>query len=262
MIINQRIASLRHEMKIKELDAFIVPSSDPHQSEYVADHWQARNWISGFSGSAGIAVLTKNHAGLWTDSRYFLQAEDELAGSEVVLQKQKIPHAPEHIDWLKENLPAGSVVGCDGMMFSINQIRHLEKNFEEKDIALDYNQDLISLVWKNRISLPDNIIFEHEVKFAGKNRKDKLGEIRHIMEQNGADYHLITTLDDIAWTFNIRSNDVECNPVTIAFAVIGLNQAFLFIDAAKVPDDLQSKLGEDQIIILPYTGLLSFLQHL
>ena len=227
MNINLRIAALRQEMKKKELDAFLIPSSDPHQSEYVAPHWQSRKWISGFTGSAGIAVITDNHAGLWTDSRYFLQAEEELAGSEMILQKQKIPHAPEHLSWLKDNLPTGSVVGCDGMMFSINQIRHLEKTFDEKDIALDYNQDIIGLIWQDRPALPDNIIFEHEVKYAGKSRKDKLDDIRRIMNQKDANYHLITTLDDLAWTFNIRSNDVECNPVTIAYAVICLQKAFL-----------------------------------
>jgi Xaa-Pro aminopeptidase len=259
---NKRIAALRQEMKKKEIDAFLIPSSDPHQSEYVAPHWQSRKWISGFTGSAGIAVITGNHAGLWTDSRYFLQAEDELADNEMLLQKQKVSHAPEHLNWLKENLPSGSVVGCDGMMFSINQIRHLEKSFDEKDIALDYNQDLISLIWQDRPVLPDNVIFEHEVKYTGKSRKDKLGDIRRIMKQKNADYHLITTLDDIAWTFNIRSNDVECNPVTIAYAIISLQQAFLFIDSAKVPDYLWVRLEKEDIQILPYAGILTFLQSL
>ena len=262
MNINQRINALRQEMKKKELDAFLIPSSDPHQSEYVAAHWQARKWISDFSGSAGIVVITANHAGLWTDSRYFLQAEDELSGSDMILQKQKIPHAPEHISWLKENLPEGSVVGCDGMMFSVNQINQLEKSFDEKDIALDYNHDLISLIWDDRPPLPQNIVFEHELKFAGKSRKEKLNAIREKMKKKNADYHLITTLDDIAWTFNIRSNDVECNPVTIAFAVIGLDHSFLFIDDKKIPAYLRSGLEEDQVELLPYSEVLTFLHHL
>lgn len=262
MNINQRIVSLRQEMKKKNVDAFLIPSSDPHQSEYVAAHWQARKWISGFTGSAGIVVVTDNHAGLWTDSRYFLQAEDELTDSDLVLQKQKIPHAPEHLAWLKENLPAGSVVGCDGKLFSIDQIRNLEKSFEEKDIALDYNQDLISPIWNERPPLPDNLIFEHQLKFAGKSRQKKLNEIRGIMKQKNANYHLVTTLDDIAWIFNIRSNDVECNPVSIAFAVVGLEQAFLFIDEVKIPGDLRKKFSEDHIQILPYTAIQSFLKNM
>ncbi len=262
MNINQRITALRQEMRKKEITAFLIPSSDPHQSEYVAPHWQARKWISGFTGSAGIVVITEDHAGLWTDSRYFLQAEDELSGSDMILQKQRVSHAPEHIDWLKENLPAGSVVGCDGMMFSINQIQHLEKSFDEKDIALDYNQDLISSIWQNRPPLPKNIIFEHEIKFAGKSRKEKLVEIREIMKQKKADYHFVAALDDIAWTFNIRSNDVECNPVSIAYAVIGLQKAFLFIDSEKVLESLRSKLEDDHIKILPYADIISFLQKL
>ncbi len=262
MNIDLRIAALRQEMNKKEINAFLVPSSDPHQSEYVAPHWQARKWISGFTGSAGIAVITNDHAGLWTDSRYFLQAEDELSGSEMILQKQQVSHAPEHITWLKENLPAGSVVGCDGMNFSVDQIKHLEKTFDEKDIALDYNQDLMSLIWQNREPLPSNIIFEHEVKFSGKSRLDKINAIRKELKQKKANYHLITTLDDIAWTFNIRSNDVECNPVTIAYAIVGLQKAFLFIDAVKVPDDLRIKMESDQIQILPYNEILPFLNNL
>ncbi len=262
MNINQRIASLRREMKKSNIDAYLVPSSDPHQSEYVAAHWQTRKWISGFTGSAGIAVITENHAGLWTDSRYFLQADDELSDSEIVLQKQKISHAPEHISWLKENLPPGSIVGCDGMMFSINQINSLENSLGENDIALDYNLDLISSIWHDRPALPDNLIFEHEIKFAGKSRLEKLNEIREIMRQKQADFHLVTTLDDIAWIFNFRSSDVECNPVSIAYAVIGLEEAFLFIDEAKVPNDLSTKFKDDKIQLIPYPDIQSFLENL
>lgn len=262
MNINQRIEALRLEMKKREIDVFLVPSSDPHQSEYVAPHWQARKWVSGFTGSAGIVVITGDHAGLWTDSRYFLQAENELHNSEIHLHKQRVAHAPEHISWIKETLPAGSVVGCDGMMFSVSQIGNLEKSLEEKDIAIDHNHDLISLIWRDRPPLPLNIIFQHDVKFAGKSCIEKLNNIRKIMQQKNADYHLISTLDDIAWTFNIRSNDVEFNPVTIAYAVVGLQKAFLFIDAAKVPDILRRKLENDRVQILPYTEIVSFLQNL
>ena len=191
-----------------------------------------------------------------------MQAEDELSDSEMVLQKQKVPHAPEHIQWLKETLTTGDVVGCDGLMFSINQIRNLEKSFAEKDIALDYNQDLISTVWHDRPALPQNVIFEHEIKFAGKSRKEKLNEIRTVMKQKGADFHLVSTLDDIAWIFNIRSNDVECNPVSIAYGIVGMESAFLFIDAAKVPDFLQSKFKDDGVHLMPYENIQSFLENL
>jgi Xaa-Pro aminopeptidase len=262
MNIDQRIEAIRLEMKKKELDAYLIPSSDPHQSEYVAAHWQSRKWISGFTGSAGIAIITDDHAGLWTDSRYFLQAEDELANSEMILHKQKIPHAPEHITWLQENLAEGSVVGCDGMLFSLSQIHHLEKNFEEKNIALDFNQDLINETWKDRPALPKNIIFEHDISFAGKSRLDKLNTIREVMRQKNANYHLVTTLDDIAWIFNIRSNDVECNPVTIAYAIIGLEDAYLFIDEEKVPPSLQTQFAQDSVIIMPYQSIRSFLERL
>ena len=262
MNIDQRIEAIRLEMKKKELDAYLIPSSDPHQSEYVAAHWQSRKWISGFTGSAGIAIITEDHAGLWTDSRYFLQAENELAGSEMSLHKQKIPHAPEHISWLQENLSEGSVVGCDGMLFSLSQIHHLEKSFEEKNIALDFNQDLINATWKDRPALPKNIIFEHDISFAGKSRLDKLNDIREVMRQKNANYHLVTTLDDIAWIFNIRSNDVECNPVTIAYTIVGLEDAYLFIDEDKVPSSLQTQFEQDSVKIMPYQSIRSFLEGL
>lgn len=262
MHTNQRIAALRNLMKEKEIDVFLIPGNDPHQSEYVASHWQARNWISGFTGSAGIVVITQDFAGLWTDSRYFLQAESELADSEMVLQKLKVAHTPEHISWIKANIPAGSVAGCDGTMFSVSQIEYIEKSFAEKEIALDHYQDLISLIWKDRPPLPGNLIFEHATKFAGKSRGEKLDDVRKIMIQKNVHYHLITALDDIAWTFNIRSNDVECNPVAIAYEMVGLEEAFLFIDKNKVPQKLLPALKEAQVKILSYDAINSFLQNL
>lgn len=262
MDINSRISALRQQMQAQKLDAYVIPSSDPHQSEYVAEHWKSRSWISGFTGSAGLVVVTHTHAGVWTDSRYFLQAEEELANSEMVLHKQGIPHAPEHIQWLKDNVPSNGKVGCDGMLFAVSQIRSMANSFYEKNIDIDTNQDLIPAIWADRPPLPNNQIFEHDTKFAGKSRTEKLTEIRVEMTKSEADFHLVSTLDDIAWIFNVRSNDVECNPVTIAYAIIGHETAYLFIAAEKVGEDLKEKLRDEGIFIKPYENIKEYLSNL
>lgn len=259
MNTNQKIAALRLAMKAQKLDAYLVPSGDPHQSEYVADHWKSRQWISGFSGSAGTAVFTANHAGLWTDSRYFLIAEEELKESEMVLYKQLIPHAPEHIGWLVTNLRSGSVVGLDGTIFSIAQVKALEEAFKEKGIKINHKVDLINDIWKNRAPLPVHQVFEHELRFAGIARRDKINLVREKMK---ADYHLISTLDDIAWLLNVRSNDIQCNPVTIAYVVIGLEKTHLFIQQSKVNETLTNTLKADGIELHPYESINAFLNEL
>ncbi|MFK8103918.1 MAG: aminopeptidase P family N-terminal domain-containing protein [Saprospiraceae bacterium] len=259
MTVNEKITALRVLLTSNKFDAYLIPSSDPHQSEYVAEHWSTRTWLSGFTGSAGTVIITSSHAGLWTDSRYFLQAEDELASSEMVLHPQQVPHAPEHLQWLLAELPEGATVACDGNLFSIAQIRGIERILAPKNIKLDYQKDLPGEIWKDRPNLPKYPFFEHEVKYAGMSRGEKLTQIRTEMKAQGANYHLVSTLDNIAWIFNIRSNDVDCNPVTIAYAVIGEREAFLFIDEAKVPAALRTSFAEDGIRFHPYDGLEHFL---
>ncbi len=260
--INQRIDALRQAMAQANVDAYIIPSSDPHQSEYVADHWKSRTWISDFSGSAGTVVITADHAGLWTDSRYFLQAEQELANSEMQLHKQVVQHAPEHIGWLADTLPAGSKVGCDGMLFSVGQIRAMAKAFHTKNIDIDTEVDLINHIWKDRPALPDDAIFEHDVRYAGQSRAQKMAAIRQQMKQTGASHYLVSTLDDIAWIFNLRGTDVEFNPVFIAYAIIGQADAQLFIDSNKVPSAVLKTLSADHISLKAYDSIKSYLEHL
>ena len=262
MSINDRINALRQQMKKNKLDAWIIPGSDPHQSEYVADHWKGREWISGFTGSAGNIVITQKHAGLWTDSRYFIQAEKELKQSEMKLHQLKVAHTSEYIDWLKNNLKKGSRVGCDGMLFSASQIKRLKKTFEPLGIKLIYSKDILNPVWKDRTPLPSNKIFEHKVKYAGKSRAKKLTEIRNAMKAKNVDHHLVATLDDIAWIFNIRSSDVECNPVSIAYAIISIRKAYLFIDDKKVPTSLRKQFQKDGIVLKPYNGVEDFLKRI
>lgn len=261
-LIDQRINAVRTEMLKNGLAAYIIPSSDAHQSEYVNAHWKSREWISGFTGSAGLVIITKNHAGLWTDSRYFLQAEEELVNSQMVLHKQGIPHAPEHNAWLRDNLPTGSIIGLDGVLFSVGQVELIKRVVATNNITVDTNQDLIKPTWNDRPELPKNPIFEHKVKYAGKNRKAKLTAIRKEMKEQGVNYHLVTTLDDIAWTFNIRCDDIDHNPLAIAYAVIGLEKTWLFINPIKVPEPLVKKFTKENIIVHSYNYIGKFLVSL
>ncbi len=260
--IKKRISALRKAMTKVGVNAYLIPSSDPHQSEYVADHWNSREWISGFTGSAGIIVVTAEAADLWADSRYFLQADTELSGTGITLQKQVVPHAPEHLDWLSQHLPSNAVIGLDGKNFSIGQLQALKNKVGAKGITVNTKHDLLAEIWTDRPSLPNTPIFDHKEKFAGASRKDKIRAIQAKMEAYGATYHLMTTLDDIAWTFNIRGKDVAFNPVVIANAVIGKEISYLFIDPQKVPDTLRKAFDKLAIVIKPYDGLDQFLKDL
>ena len=262
MTINQRLAALRQQLTANNLDAYIVPSGDPHQSEYVAEHWQNRVWISGFTGSMGYAVITHADAGVWTDSRYFLQCEQELKGTDFELQKQIVQGAPEHLDWLTEQLPKGSRIGCDGAMFSVDQIRNMQKVFGKAGIDLVTDADLIMPIWKDRPALLGNPIFEHDALFSGRTRKQKLKDIRSKMKEKGGDLHLVSTLDDIGWTLNLRGSDVECNPVFIAYLIIAKDKCYLFIDPSQVPEDLKTVLNNDNIFIKNYNTISDFLSQL
>jgi Xaa-Pro aminopeptidase len=246
-------------MQIFHVDAYVVPSGDAHQSEYVADYWQARAWLSGFTGSAGVLVVTATHAGLWTDSRYFLQAASELAGTEVVLHKLVVPHTPEHLDWMLGNLPEKAKVGMDGRQFSVSQLNQLERRLEVRGMTFQTELDLVGMIWETRPPLPSTQVFEHPVEFAGLGRTEKLRLVRSRMEDQP--YYLISTLDDIAWLFNLRGSDVPCNPVFYAHAIIGREQAWLFVDPGKIPDSIRAGLSADGIVLLPYEGLAAFLRE-
>lgn len=255
MHIEQKLISFRKALEKFGLTAFIIPSNDPHQSEYVAAHWQARQWISGFDGSAGIAIVTLDEAGLWTDSRYYLQAESQLAGTPVTFYPQTAELPNPHLHWLKERLKSGQKIGIDGRLLSEAGLEELKKFFAETGIEIITQYDPIAIAWENRPQLPNDLIFEHQLRFAGKSRGEKLTEIRAEMKKLGAKYHLLTTLDDIAWTFNLRGRDVECNPVFYANAIISENEAQLFVGIEKVDSNLKSKLEADGIEILPYSEI-------
>ncbi len=261
-MIKDRIAALRQAMQQKGLDAYIIPSHDPHQSEYVADRWKSREWLSGFDGSAGTLVVTATFAGLWTDSRYFIQAEKQLKGTGITMQKQVIPHAPEHVLWLVDNLPQGATVGIDGQLFSVSQVRYLAKNFYEKDIDIIHEHDLLSEIWTDRPTLPDAPVFEHPVEYAGRSREEKLALVRAEMDKKDLNYWLITTLDDIAWVLNLRSSDVTFNPLFISYLIIGEEISYLFIKPGKVSAELQEDLASEGIFLKEYAGIEDFVNNL
>jgi Xaa-Pro aminopeptidase len=259
-IVDNRLRQLRAVMKAEGIDACLIPSQDPHQSEYVAAYWKGRSWISGFTGSAGTAVITNEHAGLWTDSRYFIQGEKELADSEFVLEKQLIPHTPQHLEWLRAKLPSGAVIGIDGRVFSVAQVNHIRRVLNDDTIEIRYQDDLLQQIWEDRPALPQTSVFELDVRYAGLSRAEKLSNISS--QLGPADYYLVTGLDDIAWALNIRGMDVECNPVSISYLLIGKEQHFWFIDEAKVPAALQAKMEKEGIAIHPYEAIQPFLRQL
>ncbi len=256
--VNQKVQLLRELMQVHQLDAYIVPSSDPHQSEYVAEHWKCRAWLTGFTGSAGTAVVTMNHAGLWTDSRYFIQAEQQLNDSCFELHRLNVPHTPEFTNWLVQNLSNGARVGLDGRLFSVKQIRRLQKKLNQKGIEVVPSLDLIGPIWKDRPPLPWRPVFEHDIEYAGQSRESK---IEKVLAQLDANQHLlITTLDDIAWLFNLRGSDIPCNPVFYAFALVGKKEVLLFTGPGNIENQLAERLRQAGVRIMPYDVIADFLR--
>jgi len=261
MIIDKKLKLLREKMSENGVSAYIMPLCDPHQSEYPATHWKSMGYISGFTGSAGTVVVTLDHAGLWTDSRYYIQGEQELSGSSFVLHKA-IQNQPGHTAWLSENLKEGEIVIADGPMISVGQKDKWTSKLASKGIKLRLTHDFIGSTWSERPAIPLNTVFEHEVKYSGKNRASKLSEIRAEMVEHNADYHLVTTLDDVAWILNLRGRDVECNPVFVSYLVIGKTETYLFMDKAKISDELTAVLAKDNISIKGYDTIVGFLEAL
>ena len=262
MIVDQRIAALQKEINQLEFDAYIIPSSDPHQSEYTPDRWKSRAWITGFTGSTGTAIVTKDHAGVWTDSRYFIQAAEQLKDSIVELHKLDVPHTPQHLDWLAENLSEGATVGFDGRMFSPAQVDLLSKKLAKKKITLNSDHDLIAKIWDDQPSMPGKKVFEHEIKYAGKTRAEKFAQIRSEIKKVGGTQYLITNLDDIAWMLNLRGYDVDSNPVFVSYLILTETEAFLFAEAKKFNTEIKAALTKDGVTLHPYNRIEAYLKKL
>lgn len=242
-------------MSEKNIDAFIVPSFDAHQSEYVPEHWKARQWISGFTGSAGTVVVTHKEAGLWTDGRYFLQAENQLKGSQVKLFKIGQPDVPTYIEWIKEMLPVNGVVGFNGKTMPVSLFNDMVKTYQSKKLNFETNYDLVGELWEDRPEIPQAPIFAHDVKYAGKSRTEKLAEVRKEMQKLNSGYYLLSSLDDVAWLLNIRGGDVPNTPVVTAYVLISQTGCRLFIDRSKVNDDVKKELEADFIEVLDYESI-------
>lgn len=260
--VKTRISTLRQAMKEQSTDAVIIPTADPHLSEYLPLHWRNREWLSGFTGSAGTLIVGKGKASLWVDSRYWSQAEKQLSGTGIDMCRISGASQIPYLDWILAHLPAGATVGMDGRLISLNQGRLLETELSRNKLLFRPDIDLVTPVWKERPSLPASPVFEHTKEFVAKSRKEKIERIRSLMKDAGADWHLISTLDDIAWTFNLRGNDIEFNPVFISYALIGLQDAYLFIDSKKVPEEIGKSLVSDGIVIKAYEDIGDVLFHL
>lgn len=251
--IPSRIEALRQAMRQHGVAACLVPSADPHLSEYLPEHWQARAWLSGFTGSAGTLVVTQEHAGLWTDSRYFGQAEQELANTGVELMRQRVPHAPEHLIWLEAHLGEDAVLAVAGDSLSVATQRQIARRFAATGARLRTDLDLPAMVWNDRPALPRQPIVEHALRYAAETRADKLDRVRTAMRKAGATHHLVSSLDDIAWITNLRGSDVECNPVFLAHLLIRLDgPGTLFVGRGKLTDALVAALAADSIHLADY----------
>ena len=251
--IAARIARLRDAMARERLDAYVVPSSDPHLSEYLPARWQARQWLSGFTGSAGTLVVTADFAGVWTDSRYWVQAAAELEGSGVELMKMTAGQQSQpHVDWLAQRLASGSNVGVDGAVLALAAARALADALSARGIGLRTDLDLLDAVWADRPELPSAPVYEHREPYACVARVEKLEAVRRAMREQGAQWHFVSTLDDLAWLTNLRGADVNFNPVFVGHALIGLESATLFVGAGKVPPDVAASLARDGVAIEPY----------
>ncbi len=262
MKVNEKILELRKLLDIYGLDAYIIPSPDPHMSEYVADHWKARSWISGFTGSAGTFVVTKKESGLWTDGRYFIQAENQLEGTEIKLFKMGNTGVPTYTEWIESVLKPGECVGFSGKMISQFTYKEMEDKFSKKGISINTRHDLIDEIWKDRPEIPAAQVFAHDISFTGLSAGEKINKVRDEMKKVNAGYYVISSLDDIAWLFNIRGDDVPYVSVTVSYALISMTEAFLFINRNKVPSNVRKILNENNIQILEYEDIKDKLAEL
>ncbi|AJQ48158.1 MULTISPECIES: aminopeptidase P family protein [Pseudomonas] len=250
--VPQRLARVRQAMAAGGIDALLVPSADPHLSEYLPGYWQGRQWLSGFHGSVGTLVVTPAFAGLWVDSRYWEQAERELAGSGIELMKL-LPGKPGALEWLSDNVAPNGNVAVDGAVMALASARQLDERLKARGAGLVTDKDLLDQVWDGRPALPANPVYQHLPPHATVSRAEKLAQLRQGIQAKGADWHFIATLDDIAWLFNLRGSDVSYNPVFLAFALISQQQAILFVGQDKVDAHLRQVLAVDGIEVRDYS---------
>ena len=266
MSISQRLSDLRELMQREHLSAFIFPSTDPHQGEYVPDHWKGREFISGFNGSAGTAVVTMTSAALWTDSRYFIAAEEQLRDTEYQLMKLKIEGTPTIAEWIGKECGPGAEVAIDGLCSSANSVKELIADLRKQGgITLRTNLDPLKTIWSDRPLIPDSPVELYPMKYAGEMAHDKIARVRKALRERHADGMLMSSLDDIAWTLNLRGSDVHCNPVFVSYLLISSKDVTLYIDARKLTPEIQTYLKAEGVGVAPYedigNGLKSYFEY-
>jgi len=260
MTIKQKLNALRILMKEKKIDAYLVPTDDFHGSEYVGDYFKCRKYITGFTGSAGTAIITQDMAGLWTDGRYFIQAADQLRDTTIELFKSGEPGVPTVHQFLNDKLQEGMCLGFDGRTVSAREAEELQELLQEKHITFSVNDDLIGEIWEDRPVLSCEPVMELDIRWTGKSRADKIAEIREQMKAKEADTFILTSLDDIAWLLNIRGNDIHCCPVVLSYLVMMENELRLYANAAAFSEEIRSNLEADGVKIYPYDDVYSYVQ--
>ncbi len=258
----ERISILRNAMSERGIHATIIPQSDPHQSEYIADHWQVRRWLSGFTGSAGTLVVTDSDALLWTDSRYFIQASDQLNGTGIKLMKDGLADTPTITQYIIDKIPSGATIGIDGMIYSASEAENMKATFASHNIKIDDTFNPIPQMWLDRPSLPDCKIIIHEEKYAGESTNSKIEKTLKAVASQEAESIFVSALDEIAWVLNIRSRDVKCNPVATSFLYLSPKGSTLFIDNAKLTDETEQYLANCNVTTAPYDSIKEFLSNL
>lgn len=262
MTIKQKLNALRILMKEKKIDAYLVPTDDFHGSEYVGDYFKCRKYITGFTGSAGTAIITQDMAGLWTDGRYFIQAADQLRDTTIELFKSGEPGVPTVHQFLNDKLQEGMCLGFDGRTVSAREAEELQELLQEKHITFSVNDDLIGEIWEDRPVLSCEPVMELDIRWTGKSRADKIAEIREQMKAKETDTFILTSLDDIAWLLNIRGNDIHCCPVVLSYLVMMENELRLYANAAAFSEEIRSNLEADGVKIYPYDDVYSYVQSI
>ena len=262
MSIQERVEALRKVMAERGIDIYIVPTADYHQSEYVGEHFKARKFITGFTGSAGTAVITLTEAGLWTDARYFIQAARQLEGTSIMLRKMGEPDVPKIDEYLEEVLPEGGTIGFDGRTIPVSEGQKYEELAKEKNGRLLYTEDLIDTIWEMRPEISKKPVFSLGLEYTGKSVSDKLADIRKEMKKYSADVHVLTTLDDICWMLNIRGDDVDYFPLVLSYALITMDGVKLYIDENKMDGALRAALAADGVSLCPYNDIYEDIKSL
>lgn len=261
-MIQERLTQLRNLMRARGMDVYLVPTADFHESEYVGDYFKCRSFLSGFTGSAGTLAVTLEEAALWVDGRYFVQAANQLVGSSIILMKMGEEGVPELEDYLVEHVPEGGCLGFDGRVVNSDTGKKLERRLARKKAIIRSKEDLVDLLWSDRPALSSEPVWILEERYAGKSARQKLEDLRRAMEKEGATIHLLTTLDDIVWLFNIRGNDIPCNPVVLSYAAVTLDDAYLFVSPESINQEVRAYLEDLGVKIRPYQDIYAYVKCL